>query len=227
MRPRAVFFDLDDTLIDRAGAFERYLADLTVRFPAAFPASRRDVDLAELHALDRRGSTSRAAFCRRVTDTFPALGLTPEAFWEDMSSRLPLLVTADSQVGALVHELASRQPVAAVSNGSGRVQRAKLQCAGLTDRLPHVFISGEVGAEKPDPRIFQAALVAVDRTPGEVLHIGDDPERDIAAAARLGMATCWVSHGREWPQGLPAPTFTVGSLFEASGSIREVLSRWT
>jgi putative hydrolase of the HAD superfamily len=227
MRPRAVFFDLDDTLIDRASAFERYLADFMGRFPAAFPSSRWVADLAELHALDRRGATDRATFCRRVTATFPGVGLTPEAFWEDMSSRLPLLVRRDDDVCRLVELVTKRQPVAAVSNGSGRVQRAKLKCAALTEQLPHVFISGEVGAEKPDPRIFQAALAAVDRTPQEVLHVGDDPERDIAAAARLGMATCWISHGRDWPHRLPPPTFTVGSVFEDPEALREVLSRWT
>jgi putative hydrolase of the HAD superfamily len=224
MRPRAVFFDLDDTLIDRAGAFERYLADLTVRFPAAFPDTS---GLAELRALDRRGSTDRATFCRQVTAAFPSLGFTPEAFWADMSSRLPTLVGRDDVVCLLVEAVARRQPVAAVSNGSGRVQRAKLACAGLTDRLPNVFISGEVGAEKPDPRIFQKALAWADRSPEEVLHVGDDPERDIAAAARLGMATCWISHGRPWPHGLPSPTFTVSSVFEDPDAMREVLSRWT
>jgi putative hydrolase of the HAD superfamily len=226
MRPRAVFFDLDDTLIDRAGAFERYLGSLISRYPAAFPVSRRAADLAELHTLDRRGATDRATFCRRVTATFPALGLTPEAFWEDMSSRLPLLVGRDDGVCHLVESVAKRQPVAAVSNGSGRVQRAKLERAGLTG-LPGVFISGEVGAEKPDPRIFQKALAWVDRAPEEVLHVGDDPERDVVAAARLGIVTCWVSHGRQWPHGLPPPTFTVSSVFKDPDAMREVLSRWT
>lgn len=226
MRPRAVFFDLDDTLIDRAGAFERYVADLIVRHPAAFPASRRDADVAELHALDRRGSTDRATFCRRVTATFPALGLTPEALWEDMSSRLPMLVEHDPWVWGLVERFSRRQPLAVVSNGSGRVQRAKLHQAGLTGRLTDVFISGEVGAEKPDPRIFQKALAWVDRAPEDVLHVGDDPERDIAAAARVGMATCWVSHGRPWPPGLPPPTFTVDRVTGQSLAIREVLLGW-
>lgn len=227
MRPRAVFFDLDDTLIDRAGAFASYVEDLIDRHPAAFPASRRAEDVAGFHALDGRGSTDRTVFCRRVTDTFPALELSPEELWDDMSSLLPTLVVPSVGTLALVEGLRRRAPVAVVSNGSGRVQRAKLERAFLTEHLPDVFLSGEVGAEKPDARIFLAALARVDRAPEEVLHVGDDPERDIVGAARLGLATCWVSHGRSWPRGLPPPTFTVERVVGQPEALRGVLARWT
>jgi putative hydrolase of the HAD superfamily len=227
MRPRAVFFDLDDTLIDRAGAFASYVEDLILRHPRAFPPSRRAEDLAELHALDQRGAADRTGFCRRVTETFPALGLSPEELWDDMSSLLPTLVVPSTGVLGLVESLRQRAPVAVVSNGSGRVQRAKLERAFLTDALPDVFLSGEVGAQKPDARIFQAALAHVDRAPEDVLHVGDDPERDIVGAARLGLATCWVSHGRTWPAGLPPPTFTVERIVGRPEPLREVLARWT
>jgi putative hydrolase of the HAD superfamily len=227
MRPRAVFFDLDDTLIDRAGAFASYVEDLIARHPAAFPESRRAEDVAELHALDGRGSSPRTDFCRRVTDTFPALGLSPEELWDDMSSLLPFFVVPSVGTLALVEDLRRRAPVAVVSNGSGRVQRLKLERAFLTAHLPDVFLSAEVGAEKPDARIFRAALARVDRAPEEVLHVGDDPERDIVGAARLGMATCWVSHGRPWPHGLPPPTFTVERIVGQPKDLSRVLAQWT
>jgi putative hydrolase of the HAD superfamily len=227
MRPRAVFFDLDDTLIDRAGAFARYVEGLVERHPEVFPPSRRASQVARIHAWDHRGSSDRTVFCQQVTAAFPGLGLTPEALWEDMASRLPLLVVPDDGVCAWLGTLTAQRPVAAVSNGSGRVQRTKLARARLLEVLPEVFLSGEVGVAKPDPRLFQAALARVDRTPGEVLHVGDDPERDIAGAARLGLATCWVSHGREWPRGLPPPTFTVERIASRVQDIAEVLSRWT
>jgi putative hydrolase of the HAD superfamily len=79
----------------------------------------------------------------------------------------------------------------------------------MSRRLPDVFLSSEVGAEKPDPRLFSAALERVGRAPAETLHVGDDPVRDIYGAARLGLATCWVSAGRSWPPELPRPTHTV------------------
>jgi putative hydrolase of the HAD superfamily len=214
MRPRAVFFDLDDTLIDRAGAFARYLEDLVSRHPEAFPRERRAEDLASLHALDGRGYTERSAFCRQVTTAFPGMGLSPEALWEDVSTRLPGFIQPQASVRELVEWVRARLPVAVVSNGSARVQRAKLARAGLEDVLPDVFLSGEVGVEKPDPRIFSAALARVGLAPGEVLHVGDDPVRDVVGAARVGLATCWVSHGRPWPPELPPPLWTVDCVEE-------------
>lgn len=227
MRPRAVFFDLDDTLIDRAGAFTRYVGSLVSRYPAVFPEARRAEAVAWLHAVDGRGGASRSAFCLQVTQAFPGLGLTPDALWEDMASRLPHLVHEDLDVCDWVASVARCRPVAVVSNGSARVQRTKLARAGLAEVLPDVFLSGEVGASKPDARIFEAALAHVGRPPEEVLHVGDDPERDVMGAARLGLATCWVSHGRPWPSALPPPTFTVACIPSRLEDIAGVLTRWT
>jgi putative hydrolase of the HAD superfamily len=209
MRPRAVFFDLDDTLIDRASAFARYVADFIARYPTAFPRAHRADAVDTLHALDGRGYIDRVTFCRETTSAFPALGLTPEALWEDVSTRLPTFVLPSPPVSALVADVTARLPVAVVSNGSGRVQRAKLARAELSELLPSVFLSGEVGAEKPDPRIFAAALAHTGHAPADTLHVGDDPERDMVGASRLGIRTCWISGGRSWPAHLPSPTFTV------------------
>ncbi len=227
MRPRAVFFDLDDTLIDRAGAFARYVDSLVSRHPAAFPVARRAEAVAWLHAVDGRGGTARSAFCEQVTEAFPGLGLTPEALWEDLATHLPRLVQEDAGVCDWVADVVRSRPVAVVSNGSARVQRTKLARAGLADVLTEVFLSGEVGASKPDARIFEAALAHVGREPEEVLHVGDDPERDVVGAAKLGLATCWVSHGRPWPSALPPPTFTVECIPSRLDDIAGVLTRWT
>lgn len=218
---QAILFDLDDTLIDRAGAFSRYLEDLAARHPEAFPPLRRAEHVALLQALDARGYTERTTFCREATSALPALGLTPEALWEDLSSRLPGFVQPCPSTGALVAQVRERLPVAVVSNGSGRVQRAKLARAGLAELLPDVFLSGEVGAEKPDPRLFTAALERVGRAPSETLHVGDDPVRDILGAARLGLATCWVSAGRSWPPELPPPTHTVTHIEQLASLLLE------
>ncbi|AKQ67216.1 2-haloalkanoic acid dehalogenase [Myxococcus hansupus] len=227
MRPRAVFFDLDDTLIDRAGAFDRYVEDLFLRHPRAFPEPGRARALEVLRGLDGRGGIDRDVFCRDAVAAFPALPLSAEALWADMSSRLPAFARSDEDTRELVTALRLRAPVAVVSNGSGRVQRAKLAHADLTTQLPDVFLSGEVGASKPDPRIFQAALACVGRAPHEVLHVGDDPERDIQGAGRLGLSTCWVSHGRAWPAGLPPPTYTVERIVGRARDFAKVLSQWT
>jgi FMN phosphatase YigB (HAD superfamily) len=59
---------------------------------------------------------------------------------------------------------------------------------GIAQLLDAVVVSAEVGAAKPDRRIFAAALEAVGVGPAAALHVGDDPRRDLEGAASAGVA---------------------------------------
>jgi putative hydrolase of the HAD superfamily len=89
-----------------------------------------------------------------------------------------------------VHEvLAALQPrfrLGVISNFDGRL-RPILGHLGLLGVFEPLIISSEVGADKPDPWIFEQALARAAFTPGEALHVGDDPERDWKGAAAAGL----------------------------------------
>jgi HAD superfamily hydrolase (TIGR01509 family) len=74
-----------------------------------------------------------------------------------------------------------------VSNSDGRVEQA-LEAAGLRDYFDVVLDSALLGVEKPDPRIFLAALDALGVAPEEALYVGDLYEVDIVGARAAGMA---------------------------------------
>jgi len=76
--------------------------------------------------------------------------------------------------------------LAVVSNFDGRL-RMILEQLGISKFLSFVFVSSEIGADKPDPEIFRRALRFADFSPNDVLHVGDDPERDWNAAAAAGL----------------------------------------
>lgn len=76
--------------------------------------------------------------------------------------------------------------LAVVSNFDRRLLRI-LDGLSIAPFFQRVILSSEVGADKPDPRIFEHALTALGVTPAEALHVGDDPARDWAAA-RLGIS---------------------------------------
>ncbi|HEY7002849.1 MAG TPA: HAD-IA family hydrolase [Gaiellaceae bacterium] len=63
----------------------------------------------------------------------------------------------------------------------------QLERAGLAGLLSVVVSSAEVGAEKPDPRVFAEAVARLGVQPQRALHIGDD-EADQAGAAAAGLA---------------------------------------
>ena len=90
------------------------------------------------------------------------------------------------EVVDVLEELRPRFELAVVSNFDGRL-RVILERLGISKYFRHVFISSEIGADKPNPEIFRRALKFLELQPGHVLHVGDDPERDWKTAAGAGL----------------------------------------
>src|SRR5262249_41006128 len=62
-----------------------------------------------------------------------------------------------------------------------------LERVGIADRFEHVVHSAGVGATKPDPRVFEAALALLGLPADRVLHVGDDPVNDVQGARAAGI----------------------------------------
>ena len=86
----------------------------------------------------------------------------------------------------VLEQLQERFQLAVISNFDGRL-RFILQHLGISKCFSHIFISSELGADKPDPEIFRRALKLMHLNANEVLHVGDDPERDWKAAKETGL----------------------------------------
>lgn len=69
------------------------------------------------------------------------------------------------------------------------IVRAEVERLGVAERVDTIVLAGEVGARKPDPRIFERALAELDVDATAALHVGDRLEADVAGAAALGMTT--------------------------------------
>jgi putative hydrolase of the HAD superfamily len=84
-------------------------------------------------------------------------------------------------------QLQPRFQLAIISNFDARL-RLILQHLGISRFFTHIFISSEMGADKPDPEFFRRALKLICLEPNEALHVGDDPERDWKAASSVGLS---------------------------------------
>ena len=93
--------------------------------------------------------------------------------------------------------------LALVTNGSSDVQRGRIERFGLAPFFDSILIEGEFGIGKPDERFFYRALEQVNVTAPESCMIGDDLERDIGGAQKLGIFGIWVDWGGT---GLPKST---------------------
>src|SRR5690242_5683356 len=91
------------------------------------------------------------------------------------------------EVPLVLAKLQSRFQLAVISNFDGRL-RLVLQHLGISKFFSHVFISSEIGADKPDPEIYRRAVALINLEAADVLHVGDDATRDWQAAATAGLA---------------------------------------
>jgi putative hydrolase of the HAD superfamily len=99
------------------------------------------------------------------------------------------------EVPEVLEQLRRRFQLAVVSNFDGRL-RFILQHLGISNYFSHIFISSELGADKPDPEIFRRALKVIHLEASEVLHVGDDPERDWKAAKEAGLSVFQLDRPR-------------------------------
>jgi putative hydrolase of the HAD superfamily len=90
------------------------------------------------------------------------------------------------EVPEVLKQLQSRFELSVISNFDGRL-RLILQHLGISNYFSYIFISSELGADKPDPEIFRRALKVMHLDAKDVLHVGDDPARDWKAAAAAGL----------------------------------------
>lgn len=89
---------------------------------------------------------------------------------------------------------------------------------GVFDFIEFASISGLVGLEKPNPKIFQLALNGLGVSADETIHVGNRMDTDILPAKKLGFKTIWVRRGEANPlpdeNDLAEPTFVVDDLLD-------------
>jgi len=111
-------------------------------------------------------------------------------FWKHRNA-----VTLFDDVPRVLGKLGERYAIGAITNGNADVHQI-----GIGHHFDFVVTPAEAGAAKPDSAIFELALDAAGASPGSVVHVGDDPVRDVSGAAAIGLRTVWMNpEGRTWP----------------------------
>ena len=202
-----VLFDLDNTLIDRAASFRRW----ATRFTEAHFLGPEEV--AWLVATDEDGFADRRSFMTAVQQRY-ALPGSLDGLLVDYRAAIVAAVEIDPVVPAALESLRSAGwRIAIATNGGAGQQAAKIRQVGLDRHVDAVAISGELGAAKPDRRLFEAAAerCGAGLSPDSWM-VGDSPDRDIAGAQQLGLKTIWMRRGREWGRTAAPPTSAVDDI---------------
>jgi putative hydrolase of the HAD superfamily len=102
------------------------------------------------------------------------------------------------QVRETLDQLKLRYRLAVVSDAQTPYAIPELGAVGLGEYFDPVIISGDYGYRKPDARLFQKALDALQLLPNQAIFIGNDRYRDIFGAKQLGMKTVLFNSNQGW-----------------------------
>jgi len=190
-----IFFDLDNTLHDNSKGmalslrktYQQFQARLAPVTEEEFLETHRKL-VVELVREYQEGTLQEAApweAAYRFQQMFkqlklPNKGLVAE-LTETFNGHRRECVQLYPGAKDLLTRLKLHYQIAILSNGPSELQRNKLRWLSLYDTFDWIFISGEVGYNKPDSRIFQYVLRATRVKPEESVMIGDSVDADLAA----------------------------------------------
>jgi putative hydrolase of the HAD superfamily len=194
VRPRAIVFDLDDTLYrERRFAISGYAAVARhVERTFAVPACEVFRVLVQALRRERRATAFQAACARFRLDA------ASSATWLDVYRSHPPRLRLPRSSRDLLARLRGGWRLGVLTNGLPRVQRAKVEALGLERLVDAVVYAEEHGARtgKPDPAAFLEVASRLGVTPACSVLVGDDPVRDVAGARATGMRAVWLRSGR-------------------------------
>jgi HAD superfamily hydrolase (TIGR01509 family) len=118
----------------------------------------------------------------------------------------------------MLQTLSARYPIYALTNGNADTERT-----GISQYLQGAISSAQVGASKPDPRMFQTALDQAGVKAHQCVHIGDHLDDDIKGATAVGMHSIWVNlHKTQEVEKALTPSFEVNHLSEIVSAVASI-----
>ena len=202
---KAVFFDFDDTLQSRAGAFRLYCSDFLSRYFPEIQGEAKEARMDEMEAHVDGGYKSREEYWPEMIalwhwDNAPDLETLVSDFNTNFGKKVVML---EGSVETLKALKARGYKLGMVTNGNSLLQNTKLDTAGIRDLFDMAVVSDDIGIWKPEKGIFEYAMQTLGVTPAQSLFVGDHPVNDIQGALGAGMHAVWVDYGSFAGQATP------------------------
>lgn len=215
-------FDADNTLFDFNKAEEHALSASFESYGLAYSPgvlqAYRDINAVLWPALERGEITLaflKTERYRRLFDQF-GIGEDPSIFNKTYLYNLGQGCFPNAGAVALCKALYNAgKKIYIATNGIRSVQNQRVKGSEIAPYISDIFISEQLGYNKPSPQFFNMAFVKVpDLKRSETLMIGDSLGADIQGGINAGIDTAWYN-----PQGLPnthniTPTYEIKSLRE-------------
>lgn len=201
-----ILWDIDGTLLDFTVAertamrecFSHFRLgectdDMLARYSAINAAYWRQLELGEVSKPEVMTGRFRDFF---QAEQIPFADI--EAFNQNYQIQLGNTICFIDDAYSLIQELQSYVKQYAVTNGALTAQKRKLQKSGLDKLLDGIFISDEIGAEKPSQEFFHHVLRSINHPKKEeILIVGDSITSDMKGGSLAGIQCCWYNPRNE------------------------------
>lgn len=198
---KAILYDVDGTLLDfetqeevaLSYCFKKYnLGELSEEKLELY----KRINLGYWEMFEKNLITKEKLVVKRFEDYLEALGVTlnAEEVNDTYFSKLGDTIVFKDNSYELVKSLKGKIKQYVVTNGAIRVQKTKLAKSGFDKLMDDVFISDEVGYQKPRKEFFDAIKNRLgDVANDEILIVGDSLTSDMKLADNCNLISCFYN----------------------------------
>ena len=216
-----LFLDLDDTILDFHKAEHIALSKTLEQFgltPTEAVLSRYSrINKDHWERLERGELTRAQVLSGRFLVLFQEMGyqVDPEQVARTYEKNLSVGHYFLPGAEAAVDALSKKYRLFLASNGTASVQKGRMTSANLYRFFEKVFVSQEIGHNKPAKEYFDACFAQI---PGfdksKAIIVGDSLTSDILGGINAGIATCWVNPGKKPCPAHMKPDYEIGYLYQ-------------
>ena len=202
-------------LFRSAAALRRALTEADIPADNAVLARYHAINAAQWELLEEGVLTREQVLLGRFDILFGELGLVRSAVeicgrYEEYLAEGHWFVPGAE---ALLEALAPRYDLYLASNGTAEVQYRRLESAGIKGYFRGIFISQDLGADKPSPAFFQKCFAAIPGFSRErAVMVGDSLTSDIRGGKNAGLRACWFNPRGKPPRADIVPDYEISAL---------------
>ena len=216
-----LLLDLDDTILDFQKGEEyglrKTLLEAGIEPTEAICARYSVINKDYWKRLELGEVTRQQVMLGRFETLYKELGVTADpavcasSYMDNMSSVHFFLPGAEEAVKSL----AAKYRLFLVSNGTASAQHRRLTSAGLYPYFEKVFISQEVGYNKPAKEFFDLCFAQIPGfDPQKALIVGDSLSSDIQGGINAGIRTCWINPAHKKAPESRRPDYEIESIVQ-------------
>lgn len=204
MKYTTLLFDLDDTLMDFGRAEDNAIGLLLEKYGLAPSEENKklysQINRSKWTALEKGEITRKELFLTRFSDFFMSLGVDADGIKAN-DEYLSFLAQGRFVVdGAedICRKLKKNYTMYIITNGAKKAQQGRLSNLPLMNYFDGIFISEEIGFDKPKKEYFDFVFEHIaEKDKSKCLVIGDSLHSDIAGAVNYGIDSCWLNKGED------------------------------